>query len=184
VPPLRGRKPRCSSRGSSTSSIPWGGCRRRLEELEQEREAQGDADALERLEALRRAHRDSETEAGEASSEAGRLESEVSRRRDERREQQEALNEVRSRLQTRRGRQASLEALQQAARDRAEGKGVGDWLAQQGLAEAPRVLDSLVVDPRWQRAVEVVLGSALQGVCVDSASTSCSRRRAGRAGGR
>jgi chromosome segregation protein len=143
-----------------------GRLRRRLEELEQEREAQGDADALERLEALRRAHRDSETEAGEASSEAGRLESEVSRRRDERREQQEALNEVRSRLQTRRGRQASLEALQQAARDRAEGKGVGDWLAQQGLAEAPRVLDGLVVDPRWQRAVEVVLGSALQGVCM------------------
>ncbi|MDP5070509.1 MAG: chromosome segregation protein SMC, partial [Congregibacter sp.] len=79
----------------------------------------------------------------------------------------EQLNEMRSRLQIQRGRQASLDALQQAAKERAEGGKVGDWLRERGLLDNPRLLDDLQVEARWQRAVEVVLGGALQGVCVD-----------------
>jgi chromosome segregation protein len=75
------------------------------------------------------------------------------------------LNEVRSTLQQLRGRQASLEALQQAALD--EGNGCSQWLEARGLAHKPRLLEQMQVEDGWQRAVETVLGDYLQAVCVD-----------------
>ena len=77
------------------------------------------------------------------------------------------LNAARSTLAQRRGRQASLEALQQAAMHDSEQE-VGEWLASQDLADRPRLLESLQVDDGWQLAVETVLGDKLQAVCVDS----------------
>ncbi|MEM1191358.1 MAG: chromosome segregation protein SMC [Pseudomonadota bacterium] len=141
--------------------------KRRLEQLDQERDAQGESAALETLEVLRREHAERAEEMDAAGRSQQALEAELGKCRETRRHEQEALNEMRSRLQTLRGRQASLEALQQAARKRAEGGGVGAWLAERGLEGRPRVLDGLGVEPRWQRAVEVVLGGALQGVQVD-----------------
>ncbi len=78
---------------------------------------------------------------------------------------EESLNEQRSQLQKLRGRHASLEALQQAAVS--GGKKLDDWLAVQSLDANPRLLSQLNVDPQWQKAVEMVLGDALQAVCVD-----------------
>ncbi|MFN2289419.1 MAG: chromosome segregation protein SMC [Chromatocurvus sp.] len=77
------------------------------------------------------------------------------------------LDEARSELQQLRGRRASLEALQQAASDD-RGEGFGEWLLQNGLADSPRLLARMSVEDEWQRAVETVLGSYLQAVCVDS----------------
>ncbi|TGD75200.1 chromosome segregation protein SMC [Mangrovimicrobium sediminis] len=76
------------------------------------------------------------------------------------------LNEVRSQTQQMRGRQASLEALQQAAREDSS-EGIGAWLEAQQLAGRPRLLEQLQVDEGWQLAVETVLGDYLQAVCVD-----------------
>ena len=76
------------------------------------------------------------------------------------------LNESRSRLQQLRGRQASLEALQQAATEDRD-QGVSQWLAAQGLQSRPRLLDNLQVDEGWQQAVETALGDYLQAVCVE-----------------
>jgi chromosome segregation protein len=76
------------------------------------------------------------------------------------------LDGARSELQQLRGRQASLEALQQAAAEDADA-GADAWLDGQGLGAAPRLLTQLVVEPRWQRAVETVLGNYLHAVCVD-----------------
>ncbi len=76
------------------------------------------------------------------------------------------LNQVRSGLQQMRGRQASLEALQQAARED-NSEAVGNWLAARQLADKPRLLEQLQVDDGWQLAVETVLGDYLQAVCVD-----------------
>jgi chromosome segregation protein len=87
--------------------------------------------------------------------------------RQERDDCQGRLNEVRSQLQVGRGRLSSLEALQQAARQRADGGGVERWLQAQGLEGQPRLLESLQVEPRWQRAVETVLGGLLQAVCLE-----------------
>lgn len=88
----------------------------------------------------------------------------------ERREQLEELSSdldlKRSQLQQLRGRKASLEALQQAAQADA-GDAPAQWLADQGLAEAPRLMSQLAVDAGWDVAVETVLGSHLQAVAVD-----------------
>ncbi|MDP5063393.1 MAG: chromosome segregation protein SMC [Haliea sp.] len=76
------------------------------------------------------------------------------------------LNESRLRLQQLRGRQASLEALQQAATEDSD-QGVSQWLAAQQLQGQPRLLEQLQVDDGWQLAVETALGDYLQAVCVD-----------------
>ena len=76
------------------------------------------------------------------------------------------LGGVRERIQALRGRQASLEALQQAAlEDHGEERA---WLDSQNLGGARRLAETLEVDPGWELAVETVLGGRLQAVCVDA----------------
>ncbi|MFZ0791343.1 MAG: chromosome segregation protein SMC, partial [Chromatiaceae bacterium] len=76
-----------------------------------------------------------------------------------------ALDQVRTDLQQAKGRRASLHALQEAAlADEAVARRA--WLGRHGLAEAPRLLDSLRVEPGWETAVETVLGDALHAVAV------------------
>jgi chromosome segregation protein len=65
------------------------------------------------------------------------------------------------------GRIVSLEALQRAALGQGQGK-VVDWLKSRGLDASPRLAQQLSVDSGWERAVETVLGSYLEAVCVDS----------------
>src|SRR5690606_25041230 len=77
------------------------------------------------------------------------------------------LDRLRGELQGKRGRRASLEALQQAALGQQAGV-VNDWLKQHGLAQQPRLAERLQVAAGWQTAVETVLGEQLQAVCVDS----------------
>ena len=68
-------------------------------------------------------------------------------------------------LQRLNGRIASLEALQQAAMD--PGKGVAEWLREQGLADRPRLFEGLRVEPGWELAVETVLGGDVNAVLLD-----------------
>ena len=76
------------------------------------------------------------------------------------------LNENRSKLQSMRGRYASLEALQQAALGKQEGA-VTSWLQNHGLAEAKRLAQFINVEQGWEKAVECVLGFNLEAVCVN-----------------
>jgi chromosome segregation protein len=76
------------------------------------------------------------------------------------------LDQARSKLQTMRGRHASLEALQQAAMGE-KNKAVTQWLAQNELTNNARLADSVSVADGWDKALETVLGNALQAVCVD-----------------
>lgn len=78
----------------------------------------------------------------------------------------QTLDEQRSTLQQMRGRHASLEALQKAALGEGEQQ-VADWLSGQSLSDAKRVAQQLRVNGGWEIAVETVLGSYLQAVCVD-----------------
>jgi chromosome segregation protein len=76
---------------------------------------------------------------------------------------------LRGEQQTLKGRQASLEALQQAAKgDESERQ----WLAEKGLADKPRLADSIVPAKGWELAVETVLGSYLQAIAVDDVIAS------------
>ncbi len=75
------------------------------------------------------------------------------------------LNAERGRLQTMKGRHASLEALQQQAL----GKGAGavtSWLKEHQLDGAQRLAQGLKVESGWERAVEHVLGFHLEAICV------------------
>ncbi len=105
--------------------------------------------------------------AGEmAATELQALLSNIAATRDHEREQSQALNQLRSRLQHAQGALVSTEALQQAALGKASGK-TTQWLKAHSLDGRPRVAQQLRVDKGWERAVETVLGSYLEAVCVD-----------------
>jgi chromosome segregation protein len=113
--------------------------------------------------------------AGEAAAgDAGRLAetalnellTELTRVREREREQTLKLNGLRTRWQQAQGSLVSTEALQQAALGQASGK-VTQWLASQSLDGKPRLAQQLRVERGWERAVETVLGSYLEAVCVD-----------------
>ena len=105
--------------------------------------------------------------AGEsAAAELQDLLSEISATREREREQSQSLNALRARLQQAQGEQVSTEALQQAALGKASGR-VTQWLKSQSLDRHPRLAQQLRVDKGWERAVETVLGSYLEAVCVD-----------------
>ncbi|WP_347332425.1 chromosome segregation protein SMC [Marinimicrobium locisalis] len=76
------------------------------------------------------------------------------------------LDQARSKLQSLRGRHASLEALQQAALGE-KSEAVADWLAEHQLTDKPRLAETLTVSDDWDKAVETVLGNSLQAVCVE-----------------
>ena len=92
--------------------------------------------------------------------------SELTAAREKEREQTERLNALRARWQQALGHQVSTEALQQAALGKVSGK-VTQWLKSQALDLNPRVAQQLRVEHGWEKAVETVLGSYLEAVCVD-----------------
>jgi chromosome segregation protein len=119
--------------------------------------------ALETLESRASLARD----AGQkAAAELQELLAEISVSRDRERVESQALNDLRTRWQEALGSQVSTEALQTAALGKASGK-ITEWLKSKSLDRRPRVAQQLRVDRGWERAVETVLGSYLEAVCVD-----------------
>jgi chromosome segregation protein len=90
----------------------------------------------------------------------------IGRQREENSQLMRQLDQAKSALRSAQGRHASLEALQQAALG-AKGNQIPAWLEQRNLTQASRLAQELKVEPRWQHAVEIVLGYHLQAVCVD-----------------
>ena len=101
-----------------------------------------------------------------AATELQELLAEISVTRDRERVESQALNALAKRWQEALGAQVSTEALQQAALGKVSGK-VTEWLKSKSLDRQPRVAQQLRVDRGWERAVETVLGSYLEAVCVD-----------------
>ncbi len=83
------------------------------------------------------------------------------------RELNHQLNDARSKLQTAKGRLASLEALQHAALGQ-EKNAAATWLASVGLGGARRLGESLDVREGWERAVETVLAGWLEAAVGDA----------------
>lgn len=77
------------------------------------------------------------------------------------------LDQLRTELQNSRGRFASLEALQQAALGKGQGK-VNQWLERHDMGSAQRLAQGLKSESGWERAVETVLGDNLEAICVES----------------
>lgn len=80
----------------------------------------------------------------------------------------EKLDSARRDLQSQQGRLSSLEALQEDALGKSEGA-AAEWLDQHGLQNARRLAETIVVEQRWQTAIETVLGFHLQAVGVEEA---------------
>ena len=79
---------------------------------------------------------------------------------------EQVLEDARGEVQGLRHDLASLEAVQQAALGRDQ-RDAQDWIDAQGLGSAQRLGEALAVVPGWERAVETVLGSYLQGIRVE-----------------
>ncbi|MGA2396800.1 MAG: chromosome segregation protein SMC [Steroidobacteraceae bacterium] len=101
-----------------------------------------------------------------ASADLAQLLQELATAREQEREQSEALKALRARWQESLGLKVSTEALQQAALGKASGK-ITEWLKSKSLDQNPRAAQQLRVERGWERAVETVLGSYLEAVCVD-----------------
>ena len=88
---------------------------------------------------------------------------------------EQAVEEARQDAERLRREAAATAAVQQAALGREAAGAADDWLAQQGLKDAPRLGDRLTVAPGWETAVETVLGFDVQAILVpESASFAAS----------
>ncbi len=76
------------------------------------------------------------------------------------------LDDVRGRLQSQKGRLASLEALQQSALSEQSDE-VETWLADNQLANLPKLAEQIQVSDGWDLAVETILGADLQAIATD-----------------
>ncbi|RTZ76191.1 MAG: chromosome segregation protein SMC [Gammaproteobacteria bacterium] len=143
-----------------------GQLRRRLEKLEEEKgrladlQLQAEIAELEEREAVQQEQLESLAAALEE------LDAAILENRQNLEAQQQELANARGELQTARGRLASLQALQQSVLGEDDPE-FTRWLEAAGLADAPRLLEQLQVAPRWQQAVEAVLGGRLQGLLVE-----------------
>ncbi|MFA5493451.1 MAG: chromosome segregation protein SMC [Porticoccaceae bacterium] len=137
----------------------------RLERLEGERrELLNNGPGEEQLALLDDQLAEMEMTAGDMQGELDGVVGDIDRTRKAFQQGAQELGAVRERLQALKGRQASLDALQQAAlEDHGEER---EWLDGQSLTTAPRLAETLEVEPGWEVAVETVLGNRLQAVCV------------------
>lgn len=79
----------------------------------------------------------------------------------------EERDELRSSLQSMKGRLSSLEALQQAALGESSSKGLKEWLTSNDFNGLPRLAEQIDVVSGYERAIEVVLGKSLQAISAD-----------------
>jgi chromosome segregation protein len=118
------------------------------------------------LESLRARADGAQTAGGKVQAQLQELLADLSQTRERERDQAQALQALRGRWQAALSTQVSTDALQQAALGKAAGK-VTQWLKSQSLDQQPRLAQQLRVEHGWEKAVETVLGSYLEAVCVE-----------------
>jgi len=138
----------------------------RLERVENELDVLN-PDALQaELASRQSARQESELRIQQLQAQLNEQQHQISRRREQNHELNDRLDQARRQMQDLRGRNASLEALQQAALGKQQGV-VNNWLLGRQLDQAPRLAEKLDVANGWERAVECVLGAHLEAVCVN-----------------
>ena len=137
----------------------------RIEKLKEEKAALQDDGVDEEIEHLTEQLAELDLVADEKRHRVEAITEQLDQRRTDNTRISNELDQVRNQLQTKRGRHASLEALQQAALGE-KNKAVTQWLAAQSLTDKPRLAESLKVSDGWDKALETVLGNTLQAVCI------------------
>lgn len=142
----------------------------RIDRLEQERVQLDTTVLAQEIEMIDAKLSESEQHFETVEQRAEQLLNEVGAQREQNNLWNEQLHEKREHLQQLRGRESSLQVLQQAALGREAGQ-ESDWLAAHQLANAKRLAELIRLKPgdeaqQWLAAIEVVLGDYLQAVCV------------------
>ncbi|HEX4869151.1 MAG TPA: chromosome segregation protein SMC [Moraxellaceae bacterium] len=140
--------------------------RERIERLETERKTLSAGPLADEVAVLNEQVAEVEMEIEAAQEKADQAGSGIASQRDRNNQLHNECDNLKARLQALKGREASLDALQQAALG--QSGGVATWLQGHGLAGNARLADRLQVQQGWERAVETVLGPHLQAVCVES----------------
>ena len=138
----------------------------RVSRLQKEREEYSDDTRALQLQKLDENAQSVQAAAEEVDSQFETVNQSLATAREERKDFLERLNSAQQKLQQLKGKESSLEALQQAARNDGRGQ-ANQWLRDKGLEKAPRVMDLLDVESGWEKAVETILGDSLQAVQVD-----------------
>jgi len=107
-----------------------------------------------------------QAECEEAETGAQQLQINVSQLRDETQQLASRLHEAHSKANQYGGRLASLETLQESALGKSNAD-MGAWLHAHGLHDTPRLAEQIQVNEGWERAVEIVLGTQLNALCIE-----------------
>ncbi|MCB1667926.1 MAG: chromosome segregation protein SMC [Pseudomonadales bacterium] len=137
----------------------------RIDKVEQEQKSFSVSPVQEEIEQLQSQLSAAEGDTGRQQNQINEVSARIDQGRQVVQQTTQQLDSARTELQTMLGRQASLEALQQAALG-SDNEQQG-WLVSHDLDKHPRLAEQLQVDNGWEVAVEAVLGNYLQAVCVD-----------------
>lgn len=142
----------------------------RLDKLQGERESLADAQLQFELETLESSIEIIETERAQLQQQLDDVLQRIATLRPEIKQLQDKLHASRAELQKVNGKISSLELLQQHAMGK-DKKDLAVWLEQVGLEQQPRLAEFLEAEEGWETALETVLGSYLEAICVDSADS-------------
>jgi len=142
----------------------------RLDKLQSERGQLGDTQLQLQLETLDSSIELIETERAQLQQQLESVLQQIAELRPRIKDTHDRLHDRRAELQRVNGKISSLELLQQHAMGK-DKKELGTWLEQVGLAQQPRLAEFLDADEGWETAVETVLGSYLEAICIDNAES-------------
>ncbi|VAW67356.1 Chromosome partition protein smc [hydrothermal vent metagenome] len=140
--------------------------RQRLEKVDDEKRKLVGDDLEVQLEQLREQSETSEMKKAELDDQVAEVIEKIRSHREQAIQFNRDEDDLRRQLHDTRGHLASLEALQKAALGKKENAVTG-WLEKHGLADNTRLAENIEVEAGWEKAVETVLGSHLEAVCVE-----------------
>ncbi|MDP1773170.1 MAG: chromosome segregation protein SMC [Methylobacter sp.] len=140
----------------------------RLDKLHGERSELSANDLQSEIESLDAGIEIIETQRAELKNQLENLHQQIREQRQQVKQYHEELHAHRSEMQSVKGKITSLELLQQHAMGK-DNKHLGAWLESVDLVENRRLAEFLDVQSGWDTAVETVLGSYLEAICIESA---------------
>ncbi len=140
----------------------------RLDKLHGERDELESSDLQDEIEALDSSIEMIEMQREQLQNQLETLHQQIREQRHQIKQAHDELHTRRSESQSVKGKITSLELLQQHAMGK-DNKQLSAWLASVDLAENRRLAEFLEVQAGWDTAVETVLGSYLEAICIDSA---------------
>jgi len=138
----------------------------RIKKLEQERDGLVLGDSEEDIALLEESLGETDLRMEDAVEQAHSVNESCSMLKEQIQRANEERDQKRAQYQSAKGRLASLETLHQAAMGDAKSTS-SQWLIANKLDHLPRLAENIQVDQGYEKAVETVLGSSLQAVCLE-----------------